>query len=301
MSTTQHTGLIGLSAMMGTYKKTAPLKEGKVTSPLLRLDFGPIEVAQKGFKDVVRGLKYDVAELAIITFLQAFDAKKPYVLLPFVMNGMFHHKSLLCRTDSPLTPGDLAGKRVAMRAYTQTTPTWVRGILSDEYGVKPGDVKWLSQEGAHVAEYQDPAFVSRLDEGVGLEDLLVAGEVDAIIAGGAISGDKPVRSMIPQAKEAALDWHRRTGVVPINHMVAIRSEIAEQRPDLVRDVFRMLKEGRSVSGDLVAIGELDLQPVGFQQVGAALEMAVRYAYDQSLISRPFTLDELYGGVQTALA
>ena len=76
-----------LATMMGTYPKTTPLKDGTVTSPLLKLDFADVEVAQKAFKDVVRNLKFEVAEIAIVTFLQAFDAGKPFVLLPFVMTA----------------------------------------------------------------------------------------------------------------------------------------------------------------------------------------------------------------------
>lgn len=149
-----------LRAMMGTYAKTAALKDGSVSSPVVTLDFAPVDVAQKGFKDTVRGLSYDVSELALMTFLLACEAGKPYVLLPYVMNGGFHHKSILCRPGSTVEPGDLAGRTVAMRSYSQTTPTWVRGILSDEYGVSTSDVRWLTQEGAHVEEYEDPAWVT---------------------------------------------------------------------------------------------------------------------------------------------
>src|SRR5690606_13561495 len=157
----------------------------------------------------------------IVTFLQAFEAGKDYLLLPYVMNGNFHHKSIYCRADDGLTPANLNGKTVAMRAYTQTTPTWVRGILGDEYGVDLGSIRWLSQEGAHVAEYEEPSGVGRLDAGRSLPEALLNGEVDAFIAGSGVAGDDRLRGLIPDAAQAALDWHQRTGIVPINHMVAI--------------------------------------------------------------------------------
>jgi 4,5-dihydroxyphthalate decarboxylase len=290
-----------LSTMMGTYKKTTPLKGGELRSPLLTLDFADVETAQKAFKRVVRKQEFDLAELAIITFLQAFDHGKPFVLLPFVMNGNFHHKSLLCRDDASFTARDLAGRKVAMRSYPQTTPTWVRGILSDEYGVDLRAVQWLSQEEAHVEEARDPPWVTRLNASLGLEELLIAGEVDAIISGGALSGDPRVRTLIPNPAEAARDWNRRTGAIPINHMVVIRREIAEQRPDIVREVERLLLEARRVSGDLPAEGAVDLQPTGFERTRQALEMAIRYAHDQGLIGRRFAVEELYGSVAKALS
>ncbi|WP_233805038.1 phosphate ABC transporter substrate-binding protein [Paraburkholderia sp. HP33-1] len=295
------TDMTTLTAMMGTYKKTAPLKDGSVASPAVRLDFADVDTAQKAFKDVVRGLKFDVAELAVVTFLQAYEAGKPYVMLPFVMNGMFHHKSILCRTADDLKPQDLAGKTVAMRSYPQTTPTWVRGILSDEYGVELDKVRWLTQEGAHVAEFRDPEFVTRIDSTLSLEDMLRAGEVDAIIAGGALSGDPGIRTLIPEPKEAAAAWYSRTHVVPINHVVTIRKEIAETRADLVREVFDMLLKSRAASGELPPANGPDLQPVGFDALRPALETVIRYAFEQKLISQRYTVEELYGNVAKILA
>jgi 4,5-dihydroxyphthalate decarboxylase len=294
------TEALRLSTMMGTYKKTAPLKAGEPGSPLLSLDFADVETAQKAFKRVVRKQEFDLAELAIITFLQAFDHGKPFVLLPFVMNGNFHHKSILCRSDATFTAKELAGRKVAMRSYPQTTPTWVRGILSDEYGVDLRAVQWLSQEEAHVEEARDPPWVARLNASLGLEDLLIAGEVDAIISGGALSGDPRIRTLIPNPAEAASEWNRRTGAIPINHMVVIRREIAEQRPDVVKEVYRLLLDARRVSGDLPADGAPDRQPTGFDSIRQALEMAIRYAHDQGLITRRFSAEELYGSVLNAL-
>jgi 4,5-dihydroxyphthalate decarboxylase len=285
-----------LTAMMGTYPKTTPLKHGDIASPLVKLDFADVDTAQTAFKDVVRGLKFDVAELAIMTFLQAFDAGKPYRMLPFVMNGNFHHKSILCRADDDLTPQKLAGKTVAMRAYTQTTPAWVRGILADEYGVDLRSVRWVSQEGAHVADYDEPEWVSQMPEKRDLEAMLLAGEVDAIISGGKQSGHRGVRQLIPNAKEAALEWYERTQAVPINHVLVVRDTLIDASSGVVPEVFRMMCESRKAGGDVPPASELDLQPVGFGALRPALELATRYAFEQKLVSRRFSVDELYGDV-----
>lgn len=288
-----------LSIMLGTYPKTSPLKQKTLVSPVLDLEFADVDTAQKAFKDVVRREKYDVAELAIITYLQAWEAGKRYLLLPFVMNGNFHHKSLVVRDDVTFGPQDLAGKTVAMRAYTQTTPTWVRGILGDEYGIRLQDVRWLSQEEAHVDGFVEPAWVTRMQSDLSLEAMLRAGEVDAIIAGGGLSGEPGIRPLIPSPAQAANAWHARTGVVPINHVVTIRETIADARPDLVREVFRLLCDARASTGT-PADGP-DLQPVGFDELASSLEMAIRFAHEQALIRKRYTVDELYGSVRRALA
>lgn len=287
---------LSVPTMLGTYPKTQPLKDGTLASPLVHLDFADVDTAQKAFKAVVREEKYDVAELAIITFLQAFDAGSPYVLLPFVMNGNFHHKSIVCREDATFTASELGGRKVAMRAYTQTTPTWVRGFLCDDYGVDLADVKWLSQQGAHVANYEEPEWVSRIESTLSLEAMLRAGEVDAIIAGSGLSGDPGIRPLIPSPLDAAAAWHARTGAVPINHMVTVKRSLAEAHPEVVREVVRLLGEARSSAQQGKPQGAIDLQPVGFENVAAGVELAIRYAFEQRLISRRYPLEALYGPV-----
>jgi 4,5-dihydroxyphthalate decarboxylase len=290
-----------LSAMMGTYPKTEPLKHKTVTSGRFDLDFAPFDVAQKGFKAVVREAKYDISEIAIVTFLQAFAAGKPYVLLPFVMNGGFHHKSILCRADDPLKPEELSGRRIAMRAYTQTTPTWVRGILCDDYGLKLDSVRWLSQEGAHVADYIDPPWVQQIDSALNLEQMLLAGEVDAIMAGSGLSDNPRISPLLQNPKEAALAWYARHKAVPINHMVAVRKELAEARPDIVREIFRLLQESRRLGDNRPGLDGIDLQPIGFKAVEPAVRMIARFAMEQKLIPESYSLEALFGPVLKALA
>lgn len=287
---------LSIPTMMGTYPKTRPLKDHTLASPLVHLDFADVETAQKAFKDVVRHEKYDVAELAIITFLQGFEAGKPYVMLPFVMNGGFHHKSIVVRDDATFTASELAGRKVAMRAYTQTTPTWVRGILTDDYGVRLPDVQWLSQEGAHVANYEEPQWVSRLESTMSLEAMLRAGHVDAIIAGGGLSGEPGIRPLIPSPAEAAAAWNARTHAVPINHVVTVKRSLAQAHPEAVREVYRLLREARELAQQDKPQGAIDLQPAGFENLAPGVELAVRYAYEQRLIRRRYSPEELYGPV-----
>lgn len=292
-------GHLRLSAMMGSYPKTAPLKSGAVTPASCELAFDDVDVAQKAFKAAVRELKYDVTEIAIVTFLQAFAAGKPYVLLPFVMNGNFHHGSVLKRAGDKLEPAGLVGRRAAMRAYSQTTPTWVRGILSDDYGVSVESVRWLSQEGAHVAEYREPSWVQTVDSASSLEEMLLSGEVDAIIASG-LGGNPKLQPLIPEPKKAALAWYERHHAVPINHMVAVRRELAEARPDIVKDIYTALQESRRTGETQPAATGPDLQPVGFQAVRPAVELIVRYAAEQRLIPQAYPVESLFGKVLEAV-
>lgn len=291
---------IPLTAMLGSYPKTAALKNAQIGSDRVALDIAAVDTAQKAFKDVVRAHRFDVAELAIVTYLLAVDAGHRYLLLPFVMNGNFHHKSIYARADDAFGPAQLKGRRVAMRSFSQTTPTWVRGILCDEYGLQMSDVQWWSQEGAHVAEYQDPPWVQALDKAAGLEQALLDGRVDAIIVGGALEHQDRLRHVIEQPLAAAQAWSARSGVIPINHMVAVKAELVERHPEAVAEIYRMLVESRRAAGEIPAADERDLQPFGFDALELSLRKVIDYAFDQQLIRRRFTTDELYGDVRKIL-
>jgi 4,5-dihydroxyphthalate decarboxylase len=134
-----------LQTMMGNYPITKPLKSGAVGSNLVDFDFVEVKVANNQFKSVVRDAKYDVAELAIVTYLQAKTYGKPYVLLPAVLVSRGQHHTIAYNAErGTLKPSDLNGKRVGIRAYTVTTATWVRGILASDYGVDLDSIEWIT-------------------------------------------------------------------------------------------------------------------------------------------------------------
>ena len=139
-----------LHTMLGNYPITKPLKSGAISSDLVDFDFVEVKVANHLFKQVVRDAKYDVAELAMVTYLQAKTYGKPYVLLPAVLVSRGQHHTIAYNADrGTLKPSDLHGKRVGVRAYTVTTGTWVRGILAER-------IRGRSQQGA-VDHLRGPA------------------------------------------------------------------------------------------------------------------------------------------------
>ncbi len=292
---------IRLSTLLGTYPKTSGLKSGTIQVEGTELDIAPIDDAMQGFKTAVGEMKYDVCELALSTFLQARSVGKPLLLLPFVMNGKFHHGSLLRRTDNVFKASDLNGRKVAMRSYSQTTPAWVRGFLMDDYGIKADQVKWLVKGGGHVAEAKDPPFVSRMEGDKDLVQALIDGDVDAILFSAKPKGEDRVTTVIDDPKAAAQEWSARNKAVPINHMVAIRKELADARPDIVRALYKALIASRVAAEGEPQPGAQVLEPHGFANVKNAVEIGIRYAVAQGLIPKSFTTDELYGSVREALA
>ena len=233
-----------LFTLLGNYPNTLALKKGEVKSDLIDFDFAEVKVSNTAFKPLVREAKFDVAELAIVTFLQAKTYGKPYVLIPATVLGRGQHHTIAYNPQhGELKPSDLNGKRVGVRAYTQTTGAWVRGFLADDYGIDIAKVHWITFEDPHLAEYKDPDFVTRAADGKTLVQMLLDGELDAAIVGDMLP-DPRLKPLIPDADAVARKWAEAHGGVPINHLMVVRDTIAKSRPDIVKEIYRVLQESR---------------------------------------------------------
>ena len=281
-----------LHTMLGNYPNTTALKSGAVRSDLVDFDFVEVKVANSLFKKVVRDAEYNVAELAIATYLQAKAYGKPYVLVPAVVVSRGQHHTIAYNADrGPLKPSDLNGKRVGVRAYTVTTGTWVRGILASDYGVDINKVEWITFEDPHVAEYHDPAIVKRAPQGKDLVQMLLDGEIDAAIVGDKLP-DPRLKYLIPDPEIAAKRWAEIHHGVPINHMVVVRQELSRARPDAVKDIFRQLHDSKRAAG-LPDGGELDPYRFGVAACRPILEIIIDFCHQQKLIPHRISVDELF--------
>jgi 4,5-dihydroxyphthalate decarboxylase len=288
-----------LSAMFGNYPNTQALKSGKLKSDLVDFDFVEVKVANNQFKNVVRDAKYDLAELAIVTYLQAKSFNKPYVLIPAVIVSRGQHHTIAYNAErGTLRPSDLNGKRVGVRAYTVTTGVWVRGILASDYGVDLNSIEWISFEDPHVAEYHDPAIVKRAPAGKELVQMLLDGEVDAAIVGDKLP-DPRLKHLIPDPEPAAKRWAELHGGVPINHMVVIREQLSKTRPDALREAFRLLHESKQAAG-LPDGNPLDPYRFGVEACRPILDVIIDFCHRQKLIDRRLSVDELFDDTTRAL-
>jgi 4,5-dihydroxyphthalate decarboxylase len=283
-----------LAAMLGDYPVTRALKRGLVPSSLVSFDFADVKKPSTAFPRVVRELAFDVAELAIMTFLIARACGKPLVLLPAVLTARFQHPYLVYDPSrGALAPEDLAGRRVGIRSYPVTTATWIRGILADEYGVEPDRVTWVTFEEPHVVEFVEPPNVVRAPPGKDVVGMLRAGELDAAILAEPLAPDSPLKTLIADPDAAAQAWHTKHHAIQINHMVVLKASLLKTAPDAVREVFRMLEASRQACG-LPAPGAIDMNPFGIEANRKNLEVAIDCSYRQRLIPRRFAVDELFG-------
>jgi 4,5-dihydroxyphthalate decarboxylase len=274
-----------LRTALGKSPLVRALKEGLVASDRVGFDFVEVDPVTRAFRRMVRTLEFDLCEIALTTHAQARAYGKPITALPVVLLRGLHHGALICRRNSPARgPADLVGKRVGVRAWSQTTGVWVRGVLQDEYGIAPDSMTWMTEEDAHVQEFEDPLFVEQIAEGQTLRAMLLAGEIDAAIALAGMD-DTEVRTVIPDADAAAARWHRKTGAYPINHVVAVKDALLTAHPWLADELMRLFVESQRISGTVV--------PYGIAANRPAVDLLMRYAAQQGLIPRAYRTEELF--------
>jgi 4,5-dihydroxyphthalate decarboxylase len=281
-----------LYSLLGNHATTEALKTGRVSSPLIAFEYADVKVPNTQFKAMMRDQKYDFGELAIATYLQGYEHGKPYLLLPATILGRNQHHTIFYNANrGSLAPSALSGKRVGVRAYSQTTGAWVRGFLAEDYGVDLQSITWVTFEDPHVAEYREPPNVERAPEGKNLKQMLLAGEIDAAILGD-VAPDGPITHLIPDPEAEGRRWARTHGGVPINHLAVVRRSIAESRPDVIRELYRVLKESRAAAA--LPTGIDDPVRFGVHAQSQSLGQMALYAHQQGLISRRFTAEELFG-------
>ena len=281
-----------LRTLLGDHSVTRAMKSGEIRSAGLIFDFADVKVPNTAFKRVVRDLEFDVAELAIVTFLVARAHGKPLCLVPAVVTARFQHPFLICDAErGPLAPGDLPGRRVGLRSYSVTTAAWVRSVLADDYGVGLERVNWVTFEEPHVAEYRDPPNVERAPPGKDMISMLREGTLDAAIVGEQPSDSRWV-PVIPDPAAAAQAWHQRTGALQVNHMLVIKETLAKDRSHPVDEILRLFSESKRAAG-LPAPDALDMNPVGLETNHRNLEVAIDCVYRQGMIPRRFQVEELF--------
>jgi len=279
-----------LRAAVGTYPVTEALKSGAVGSTLLRFDFADIPIISRAFAPMVRELRYDVSEMAIATFLQARAVGVPLVLLPVVMAARFQQSALLCRQDSSIrSPLDLAGRRVGVRAYSQTTGMWLRGIIAEEGGPRPEEIRWITFEDAHVAGVQDPPWAERAGSGQDMLAMLKAGTLDAVIVGNDVPNDPALRTVWADPVAAAEAFWQRHHIVPVNHMVVVRRSLLEGHPGLAKELMRLF----ALSAASAQPGLRGASPMGRHALKPVMTLALRYMDEQAMLPHRLTLEDVW--------
>jgi 4,5-dihydroxyphthalate decarboxylase len=290
---------VSLRMVLSTSPLTAPLKRGAITSPRVRLDFPEVVPVHKAFAPMVRQQAYDLSELAIVTCLQAIAYDRPIVMLPAVVASRFQRSCLIAHRERGVpAASELAGKRIGVRSYTQTTGMWVRAHLTEDYGLSTPSVHWLTRDPAHVEEYTDPPFVEHTSSNKSLPDMLRDGEIDAAILGNDLPKGDEFAPVIPDAAAKDRAWWNQHHFMPINHMVVAGREVVRRDPEAVKEAYGLMRQVY----DACAVPKESPCPYSFGI--AALREPVRWIIDacleQGLLPRRLSVEEVFGPAERLL-
>jgi 4,5-dihydroxyphthalate decarboxylase len=158
-------------------------------------------------------------------------------------------------------------------------------------------VTWMTLKDSRLAEYSDPQNCQRLPEGVSIPQMMLNGELAAALLGDDMPKDPRVRTLVPDAPAVAKEWFAREGIVPVNHMFVVHENVSKQRPDIVRELYRMIVESRvQTEGGVPAV----FPPIGLEANRKGLQLAIDWALDQKIIPHRLSVDELFDDVTGSL-
>jgi 4,5-dihydroxyphthalate decarboxylase len=302
-------GLLKLKTAIATRGHTQALKDGTIAPDGFALEFEAVPVIINAFRRMVRGLEFDVCELALTTYVCARAHGKRLTAIPVFPMRAFHHGAIVRNVASGIeTPKDLEGRSVGVnRGYTVTTGVWARGILRHQYGVDLGRITWVLSGDEHVVEWQPPSNVIPMDGGPSMEQRLMSGEIPAAINVQVDSSN--VQPLIANAGEVAFDALRRDGLYPINHTIVVKDELLEAHPDLAPALFQAFAHAKRQYIDrlddpfLLRVKEItgDPLPYGVESNRRMLDTLVQYAFEQKIIPRRVAVEELFPASTHGLA
>ena len=301
-----------LKTVTRTQGNNQALKDGSVQPQGFAFDFVDVPVLIDGFRRMVRGLEFDVSEMALSTYLCAREHGKRFTALPIFLVRAFHHGAILVNTKAGIrTPKDLEGRLVGVnRGYTVTTGLWARSILQQEHGVDLSRITWVLSGDEHVAEYRPPSNVVPIEAGKKIADMLIAGELAAAIG---VEVEHPdIIPLIPNAAQAGFEALRTRGHYPANHLIVMKDELLAAEPGLAVQVFQAFAESKRIYLEKLKAGQIeqptamdklhlrvleitgkDPLPYGIEPNRAMLQEWIAHCLAQGIITKPVTVDELF--------
>jgi 4,5-dihydroxyphthalate decarboxylase len=307
------------------YDRTRALFTGKVQirgCDVIAVAMAPEEAFHRAF----RYQEFDITELSLSNYMNVTARGiSHYAAIPVFPSRLFRHSSIYVRADRGIErPEDLRGKIVGVPEYQMTAAVWIRGILQDEYGVLPSQMRWRNGGVEEAGRKQKVALelppdieLQALPDGETLSQSLDEGKIDALISALAPSCFKRnpmVRRLFPNYRAAEEDYYRRTRIFPIMHVVGIRRSLIEKHPWLAVNIYLAFLEAKRLCyRDMEKIGHLfttlpwpvdelerarvlmgeDFWSYGVQQNAREIDAITRYAHEQALTARRLTAGDLF--------
>jgi 4,5-dihydroxyphthalate decarboxylase len=253
--------LLPLTLAIADYPHTRALKNGSIAIEGVAPTFAKVTPQVAAYRRMVRGVEFDVCELAPTTYLIARAYAAPFVALPIFVTRRFHHSGLLVQSRSLIrSPKDLEGKKVGVRAWSVTTGVWTRGILEDEFGLDCSKITWVVDDEEHVTQLKLPPNVIQAPPGRSLAAMMAEGELAAGFdanagigrAGPPVAGwdkNKVATTHYPELFENAealeAEWFKRTGIFPMHGTIVVKDSILAAHPWVASSLLRAFETAKA--------------------------------------------------------
>jgi 4,5-dihydroxyphthalate decarboxylase len=308
------------------YDRTNALKDGSVSPDGIDLNFLDMSVEETFFR-MLRHKEFDAAEMSMSSYtVTMFNENRPFIAIPVFPSRVFRHSAIFINKNSGIKePKDLQGKRVGCPEYQMTAPVWIRGIMSDEYGVPVDSVHYLTggEEEPNRPEkiplnLPENIKVDPIGEGETLATMLESGELDALYTARAplsfYNENSNIQRLFPNYPEVERDYYKKTNIFPIMHCVVIRREVYEANPWVAQSLLKAFSLAQKKTYDDIALtgspmvmlpwvvslieearktmGE-DYWPYGFEKNSEVIATFLRYHHEQGLSQRLLKPEELF--------
>jgi 4,5-dihydroxyphthalate decarboxylase len=308
------------------YDRTRAVFDGRAPVEGCEVVAVPIE-PEEAFHRAFRFGEFDVSELSLSSHtLMTSRGENEYVGVPAFVSRLFRHSGVYIRTDRGIDgPQALKGKLVGLPEYQITANVWIRGMLRDDFGVEPADIRWRRGgveepgRGERTPIKLPPGIeLEQIHEGKTLSGMLEAGELDAMFSARAPScferGAPYVARLFADHRKTEEDYFRRTGIFPTMHIIGVRKALAERHPWLAVSVYKAFARAKELAmAELGQIGHLfvslpwgvsefhaaralmgeDYWSYGFEANRHVLETFTGYHHQQGLSARKVAPEELF--------
>jgi 4,5-dihydroxyphthalate decarboxylase len=251
-------GKLRLTMLTGGYDIVRALQDGTVQPKGIELVIGGYPGTRSIHDHVAAGKACDINEFNGGHYVvQKAHGRDDITAIPVFLHRRFRHGFIYINANKGITkPSDLAGRRVACRSIGAAAAYWMRGHL-EEHGAPHRSITWVIQDPDDASEGAPPSTkIEVLPKGKNVEEMILTGEVDAIImpnvSAAHAQGDPRIARLWPNYKEVETDYYRRTGFFPIMHVTTVPTEIVEKYPWVVESLTLAFEEAKQLAFKRVA-------------------------------------------------
>ena len=242
---------IQLTLACGDYEITRALQDGSVKPDGINLTvLTDLDSTTRHWR-FLRNREFDIAEVSASSYLLARDAGHPFDGIPVFLHRRFRHEFVFVNTSKGIrTPKDLIGRKVGVKSFQASAILWMRGILEHEYGVPHKSIDWYSELDEDVAFTPPPGLrLTQLPEDASLEEMLVSGELDAVLHTDLIDpyikGNPAVARLFDDYKAEEIAFYKKTQIFPIMHVMGLKREVVERYPWAPIELYKAFERAKA--------------------------------------------------------